>query len=258
MNRILHTALKQITPATAICLGLMAAGAQAQNVELQQNGFLHSGSYLDSFYTGGYAGNSITSGALTGNAQYGPGPDLGFTFSSNADVLSSGTSNGKFENLPTGDLDGNTQVLYFSGLGGATTTDTINFANGFNGVTFNYSLGTNSAAYDQTAIVWSGLNGTGTQVGTISLAASANPITCSTRLDAYCSWSSATATGLTGIGESITFGVSNSTPSENLELDAVTVAAVPEPAESRLMLIGLILLGAVGFARRVVEMRPFF
>ena len=163
---------------------------------------------------------------------------------------SSGTNAGKFENLPTGDLDGNTQVLSFSGLGGATTTDTINFANGFNSVTFNYALGTNSASYAQTAEVWSGVNGTGTVVGTIALAASANPVTCATRLDAYCSWSAATGSSFTGIGESITFGVANTAASENLELNAVTVAAVPEPANFWMMLAGLSMFGMFGITRR--------
>ncbi len=235
---------------TALALSLAANGASAQTVELQQTGFLHSGSYIDNYDIGGYAGNTYTSGALTGNLQYGPGPNQGFTFSSNAVTESSGTSNGKFENLPTGDLDGNTQVLSFSGLGGATTTDTVNFANGFTNVTFNYALGTNNASYAQTAQVWSGLNGTGTVVGTIALTASSNPLTCSTRLDAYCSWSVATGSGFSGVAESITFGVANSVASENLELDAVTVAAVPEPTQSWMMLVGLAIVGIFAVGRR--------
>jgi hypothetical protein len=228
-------------------LALGAATAQAQTQqEIVQNGQLHSGSYIDNFYVGGYAGNTFTSGALNGNAQYGPGPNAGFTFSSNAVVESTGTNQGKFENLPTDPLGGNTQVLSFSALGLGTTTDTINFANGFSGVSFNYSLGTNSSAFAQNADVWSGLNGTGTLLGTIALSASASPITCATRLDAYCSWSAASAT-FSGVAESLTFGVANSTPSENLELDAVTVSAVPLPASVWLMLGGLAVL--VGMRR---------
>ena len=245
--------IRNMAPAmalTALAMSLTANGASAQTVEFQQTGALHSGSYIDNYDIGGYAGNTYTSGALTGNAQYGPGPNQGFTFSSNAVTESSGTSNGKFENLPTGDLNGNTQILSFSGLGGATTTDTVNFAAGFTNVSFNYSLGTNSASYAQTAQVWSGLNGTGTVVGTIALTASANPLTCSTRLDAYCSWSAATGNALSGVGESITFGVANSLASENLELDAVTVAAVPEPTQSWMMLAGLAMVGLFAIGRR--------
>jgi len=254
--------MKHITGNTAFaaarCLGLLigvtaalaAPGAGAQTVELQQNGFLHTGSYIDNFYIDGFAGNSYTSGSLTGNSQYGPGPNLGYTFSSNATVQSSGTNAGKFENLPGGDLDANTQILSFSGLGGATTTDTINFAQGFSNVTFNYSLGTNNAAYGQTADVWSGVNGTGTLVGTIALTASVNPVACASHLDAYCSWSAASAAGLSGIGESITFGVANTAASENLELDAITVSAVPELSRFWMMLVGLSALAMLALGRR--------
>ena len=78
----------------------------------------------------------------------------------------------------------------------------------------------------------------------------ANPVSCATRLDAYCSWSAASGTGFTGVGESITFGVANTAASENLELNAVTVAAVPEPTTYRMMLTGLLMVGMLAFVRR--------
>ena len=73
--------VRKLVPAAAMLLTLAATGASAQNVEtqdveIQQTGFLHTGSYLGNFYTGGYAGNTYTSGALTGNSQYGAGPNL--------------------------------------------------------------------------------------------------------------------------------------------------------------------------------------
>lgn len=244
----MNLSLRYASLAAACGLALGAATVHAQTLEeIVQNGQLRTGSYLDNFYVGGYAGNSYTSGALTGTTGYGPGPNAGFTFSSNALVESAGTNAGKFQNLPTDPLGGNTQILSFSGLGGASTTDTINFANGFTGVTFNYSLGTNSSAYAQSADVWSGQNGTGTLLGTISLTASATPIACTTAQYAYCSWSAASAS-FSGVAQSLTFGVANSTPSENLELDAVTVSAVPLPASVWLMLSGLAAL--VGIQRR--------
>ena len=228
--------------AAAIGLALAAAGAKASTVEINQTGQLHSGSYIDDFYIGGYAGNSYTSGPLNGNSQYGPGLNLGFTFSSNAVVQSSGSSAGKFENLPTNDADHNTQILSFSSLGGSTTTDTINFAQGFSTVSFDYA-----SAAGLTADVWSGLNGTGTLVGTISLLANAaSGAGCAVHTDAYCTWNAAAYSGATG--ESITFGTANSTPSVSTELYGVTVAPVPLPAAGWLLLSGM---GAfAGMARR--------
>jgi MYXO-CTERM domain-containing protein len=225
--------LRTITAATLVTLAAGIAHAQ-QAVELQQNAqdLLPSGSYADNWYVGGWAGNSYTSGPITGYPSFpvaGPGPNLGFTFSSNAVVWSAGTNAGKFENLPTDPVDSNTQALTFSALGGAGTTDAINFAGGFTGLTFNYSLGNNNSAYDQTADIWSGLNGTGTVVGTVSLTSAANTITATNRANIFTTWSTATNNSLTGVGQSITFGVANPLPAEEVELDAFTVQSTPEP-----------------------------
>jgi hypothetical protein len=231
-------------------LGLGAAGAHAASVEIVQDGQLHTGSYLDNYYVGGYAGNSYTSGPID-TSQYGPGPNAGFTFSSNALVESSGTNNGKFENLPTDSLGGNTQILSFSGLGGSSTTDTINFAAGFSSVSFNYSLDGNNSSYNQTVNVWSGVNGTGQLLGTIALTAAGTAVACTSTLDAYCTWSAASGSNFSGVAQSLTFGVANSTPSENLELDAVTVTAVPLPASVWLMASGLVALVGTGLRRKL-------
>lgn len=237
-----------MTSLTLAALALLGGVAHAQSVEIKQTGALHTGSYLDTYYVGGYAGNTYTSGPLTGQTQYGPGPNLGFTFSANANVQSKATNAGKFENLPTGDLDGNTQVLYFSALGGSTTVDTVNFAAGFSGVTFNYSLSANNANYAGTASVWSGLNGTGNLLATIPLRAASTTTACTTQGDVFCTWSAASSGSLAGVGQSVTFGVANSAASVNTEIDAFTVTAVPEPSALWLMPVGV--AGLVGVARR--------
>ncbi len=217
----------------AASLSLIGGVANAQQaVELLQNAQdpLPSGSYADNYYNGGWAGNTYASGPVQNYPTSGTGPSLGFTFSANADVQSGGTNQGKFQNLPT-DPDNNTQILYFAPvLGGGSTTNAINFATGFTGVTFNFALDGNSSTYDQTADVWSGLNGTGTLLDTIALNSAAITINGTTRQYVYTTWSSATDDTFSGVGQSVTFGNSNSTAPENLEIDAFTVEAVPEPS----------------------------
>jgi hypothetical protein len=250
----------------AALLSLIGGVANAQLVELQQNAqdkLRATNLYADTYYNGGYAGNTTTSGPLQNNAEYGPGPNLGFTFSTNAAVLQSGTGStyGRFQNLPTDSSgDGNNQVLNFNNTYPTPITNVINFATGFTGVTFNYSLGNNYSTYDQTADVWSGLNGTGTILGTIQLGigtlqstqqlnSATTTITPSSSQYLFTAWSSASANNFSGSGvaQSVTFGTSTNLANEELEIDAFTVQAVPEPHSVWLMLGGL---GLLAFMRR--------
>jgi hypothetical protein len=257
MNHIIRSMV------AAALISLIGGVADAATVELQQNAgdkLRATGLYANTYYNGGYAGNTTTSGPVQ-SAQYGPGPTLGFTFSTNAAVLQAGTmsTQGRFENLPTDPVDGNTQVLNFNNTYPNPITNIINFATGFTGVTFNYSLGNNNPSYDQTADVWSGLNGTGTIVGTIQLGigtlqstqqlnSATTTITPSSHLDIFTAWSSATANTFSGsgIGQSVTFGTSTTLANEELEIDTFTVTT-PEPSTWALMLGGL---GALAFFAR--------
>lgn len=98
------------------------------------------------------------------------------------------------------------------------------------GVTFSYS-----ATDTSTVSVWSGLNGTGTQLGTISLAANSSGCDAATP---YCVFQSATL-AFAGDAKSITFD----TP-YFAAFDNVQVNAVPVPAAGWLMMSALAGFGA--------------
>jgi hypothetical protein len=245
----------------AALLSLIGGVAHAQlSVELQQNAsdqLRVSGLYANTYYDGGYAGNTPTSGPVV-SGQYGPGPSLGFTLSTDAAILLSGTSStqGRFLNLPTDGApgDGNTQALSFNTTYPTVTTvvNAINFAAGFTGVTFNYSFGDQNQNL-QTAQIWSGQNGTGTLLDTINLSlgtfdttfalnssTTMSSITSPPHADVFYAWSQASDNSFSGVGESVTFGTSTSTTSPDLEIDAFTVVSVPEPASYALAGAGLI------------------
>ena len=253
----------------AALFALVGGVAHAQqSVELQQNNadkLRASGLYADTYYNGGYAGNNATSGPLTGNASYGPGPTLGFTFSTNAAILQAGamSTQGRFQNLPTDPVDGNTQVLSFNNSYPTAITNVINFVAGFTEVAFNYSLANNDSTYDQTVDIWSGLNGTGTLVGTIQLTPGTlqstqqlNSATTATSFAPthqypFTGWATAKNDNLSAIAESVTFGTSTTLANEELEIDAFTVEEVPEPSTWALLIAGL----ALSFALRRRSLR---
>jgi hypothetical protein len=109
----------------------------------------------------------------------------------------------------------------------------LNVAAGFSGaVSFHYS-----ATENTTVTVFSGLNGTGTALGTFLL--SANDSACSADI-AYCSWDLASL-NLASVAHSIQFGSSAGVAG----FDNITIAAVPVPAAGWMMLSALGGLGAV-------------
>jgi hypothetical protein len=228
--------LRWLAPAIAIATGVATSPAQAATVTLPL-GTETSGAYIEGYFDGG----TDSQGAIGTN-------NLGLGFSNNATVQKAGTkstSDGRFEQNPSGQAE----ILYFSATnasntgGGLATGSYLNDAGGFSAVSFNYS-----ATTTETVTLWSGVNGTGTLLDTMTLGTN-NPISstgCTTHADVYCTWSSASAANL-GTAESVSFGAISS--AENMELDGLNVTPVPLPPGLLLFLSGGVAAAAT-FARK--------
>ena len=234
---------KSISFATAAAFGTALIAAQAHASTVLTLGSEHTGVYIENYFLGG--SDSLPSD--------GTGPNLGFGFSNNATVQKAGdsgsTGDGKFENNPSAQ----SEILYFAADNSGGTLNTgssyVNFAAGFSALSFNYSLSANSSQFNGTADVWSGANGSGTLLGTITLAATGAGNSCAVRTDAYCNWSSGTWTSARTAAESVTFAANTATYyADDMEVDGLAVTPVPLPAAAWLLLSGA--AGLAGFARK--------
>ncbi|HYM75151.1 MAG TPA: PEP-CTERM sorting domain-containing protein [Candidatus Dormibacteraeota bacterium] len=155
-------------------------------------------------------------------------PNYGITFSSNflglRSVFNGGS--GAFSANPTG-----TPAIFINGTTGSTVTGTMNVNNGFaSGLQFFYTAG-----FSETVTIWSGANGTGTVLATISL--SPNNGGC-TGFPTYCNWTSV-GLNFSGTAKSVTFaGVADGTGIADITVGASTTA-VPEPSTIALFGAGL-------------------
>jgi hypothetical protein len=217
--------------------GVAPSASMAATISLLLPGNLPTGVELLNYYNGGNDSHND-----------GPGPSDGITFSSPVEQLTIGQANGhdKAENAPS-------NGVLFSAFS-STTAGVLNDASGFTGLSLEYSLlqssaNPNGSNFAGTIFLYSGLNGTGTKVGTIALTAPSSPTACTatgTPADEFCTWQTATPT-LTGTAESLVFSTPGSTPNEGEEFDNIQITPVPLPATAWLMLFGL---GALGVAHR--------
>jgi len=156
-SRIVAQAICMMVAGTMLLMVVPKAAAWNSSEPLTFNG-LQNNEPIENYYNGG-----------TGGDGSGPGPNYGVTFQANGLALVSLYSGGSGNFLPyngtsTGDpVPGSSTSAYFlTGSG-----DIMNVAGGFTGgFSFYYT-----AIYDPgTVTVWSGLNGTGTLLASLSLA----------------------------------------------------------------------------------------
>ena len=244
----LKTKLALIAPAVGIGAVLLAAQASAGNVTMSGNqvtltfGGQVNATNINTFFDGGTDAYGTAGGAAN---------NVGVTFSTPGEFENAGYNGngfnggtGKFENDPSGA----TGVLYFAPIP-TTTAPILDDAKGFTGISFNYSLLNNSASYDSTVSLFSGLDGTGNLLGTLTLSAAGATVACTSAHDEFCTWSSARISSLGGVAESAVF---NGDARTYTSFDAVALTATPVPLPAALWLM----LGGLGGLARFVRRRP--
>ncbi len=213
--------------ASAVALLCLAGQVQASPITLTFEG-LGDLEPVSNYYNGGSGGNGS-----------GPGPNYGITFNSDSLALIAGTAggSGNFSNNPSG----NTVLFFLSGSGavmdvaaGFTTGVSLYYAE-CNGMTGNVS-------------VYSGLDGTGSLLASLSLPATSSP---------YCVWAPV-GVSFSGTAQSVIFsGTANYIGFDNITLGGQTPggsAAAPEPAS--LTLLGFGAVGLLGYGWRRKKALP--
>jgi hypothetical protein len=192
----------------SLLLLLFASLAHANSVELLNFEGLQNGQPVGSFYDGsGPAGT----------------PNYGIFFSSNFLGLRPSSLN-----LGAGGLGPDPNSTPYIYISNSTLPGVMNIENGFtSGLNFFYA-----SLANETVTVWSGINGTGTVLASMTLSAS-----CSGS-PTGCLWFD-TGLHFSGTAESVTFsGPGNSIGLSNITLGQ-SITAVPEPSSIYLLGIGL-------------------
>lgn len=214
-----------------IVASLLGAGisARANVVTLTFTG-LHDKEPIDNYYNGGLGGLGS-----------GPGTNYGIVFTSNSlaiiSVLNGGTGN--FSDVPPPATD--TIAFFLNGVG-----DTMDVAAGFTtGFSFFYSAAAGSpGAVD----VYSGPNGTGTNLAHLALA----PNSSFCGVEPYSCWSEV-GVSFAGSAESVVFsGAADFIGFADITLGSSHVTTSPEPGT--LLMLGSGVLGLAGAVRRKLSL----
>jgi hypothetical protein len=216
---------KKAVIVSTIVAALVSAASMAKAQVLTFEG-LQNQEPIDNYYNGGLGGLGS-----------GPGPNYGITFTSDslAIIANSAGGTGNFEDNPSG----NTIAFFLSGVG-----DTMNAASGFNtGFSFYYS------ALDAGSVtVWSGLNGTGTELANIALNPTGNNGPSGAQYNVW----DAIGVNFSGTAESAIFsGSANFIGFDDITLGSATAGTVPDNGGYVTdMIAGLSLAGAGFLARK--------
>jgi hypothetical protein len=197
----------------ALTTGLLSAPAFSTPITLDFEGATSFAS-IDGFYSGGTDGGGVS------------GANLGVSFGGDALAISNDALGSYYSNAPT-------PGTVMAPVGSSST---MNVATGFSGTASFYYSSTAATSVG----IYSGLDGTGSLLGSFSLYANAQN-GCSD--SPYCFWQMATV-DFAGIAQSIQFGDAANVAG----FDDVKVTAVPAPAALWLMMSGLGGLGV--FSRR--------
>ncbi|HEY1927195.1 MAG TPA: PEPxxWA-CTERM sorting domain-containing protein [Caulobacteraceae bacterium] len=231
MRRILLAALASTAMATMAHAGVVSLNFEGINATYP-SGY----AFVNGFYDGGVSSDGTS------------GTNYGVTFSANAQAICLNSLSVVCSNTSRGGLAPGSDkgALFF--LSGTSTT--IDVAAGFTtGFSFNY---TNPTGFASSVQVWSGVDGTGTELANFALASTPNGDTaCPGYSAAFCPFVPIGVT-FSGTAHSIVFGgVAN-----EVVMDDVTFGSsspgVPEPATWATMLAGLAGAGAMLRRRRAL------